>query len=48
MDDDEISYNTFLSRKLNRYGKSYYSKEKTVPSTDDSEETSKSKKEKKK
>ena len=47
MDDDEISYNTFLSRKLNRYGKSYYSKEKTVPSTDDSEETSKSKKEKK-
>ena len=48
MSDDEISYNTYLSRKLNRFGKSYYSKkEKNIPSTDDSEEISKSKKDKK-
>ena len=48
MSDDEISYNTYLSRKLNRFGKSYYSKkEKNLPSTDDSEEISKAKKEKK-
>ena len=49
MSDDEISYNTYLSRKLNRFGKYYYSnknKEKNLPSTDDSEETFKSKKEK--
>ena len=44
--DEELSYNTYLSRKLNRYGK-YYPKDKKLPSTDDSEETSKSKKTKK-
>ena len=44
--DEELSYNTYLSRKLNRYGK-YYPKDKKLPSTDNSEETSKSKKTKK-
>ena len=48
MSDDDISYNTFLSRKLNRFGKSYPKKEKISPSTDDSEEKSKSKKDKNK
>lgn len=45
-DDDNISYNTYLSRKLNRFGRVYSRKSKKLPSTDDSEEISKSKKDK--
>ena len=42
-DDDNISYNTYLSRKLNRFScRIYRKKAKKLPSTDDSEETSKS------
>ena len=46
-DDDDISYNTYLSRKLNRFSSRIYrKKQKKLPSTDDSEDTSKSKNDK--
>ena len=47
MSDDDISYNTYLSRKLNRFGRVYSRKGRKLPSTDESEETSKSKNDKK-